>query len=122
MFTDDMSRMRWVVIIKTKNEAADALSQVIQDGADPEGICIGKISCDGGGEFRGRFQALTESLRILIATNAPYIPQRNPIAARGFSTILGVTRSLLVGAPHPTEKLWAEALKAAVYTRNRTVG
>ena len=92
---------------------------MIKDVADPEGISIGKIRCDGGGEFRGRFQALTESLRILIATNAPYIPQRNPIAARGFSTILGVTRSLLVGAPHPTEKLWAEALKAAVYTRNR---
>ena len=39
-FTDDMSRMRWVIIIQTKDEAANALSQVIQDVADPEGICI----------------------------------------------------------------------------------
>ena len=60
MLTDDMSRMRWVVIIKTKDEAVDALSQVIQDATDPEGICISKIRCDGGGEFRGRFQALAE--------------------------------------------------------------
>ena len=47
MFTDDMSRMRWVVIVKTKDEAADALNQVIQDVTDPDGICIGKIRCDG---------------------------------------------------------------------------
>ena len=31
-----------------------------------------------------------------------------------------MTRSLLLGAPHLPEKLWAEALKAAVYIRNRT--
>ena len=37
-----------------------------------------------------------------------------------FGTIIGVTRSLLLGAPHPPQKLWAEALKAAVYIRNRT--
>ena len=30
MFTDDLSLMRWVVITKTKDEAAYALSQVIQ--------------------------------------------------------------------------------------------
>ena len=30
MLTDDMSRMRWVVFIKTKDEAADGLNQVIQ--------------------------------------------------------------------------------------------
>ena len=52
--------MRWVVIIKTKDEVADPLSQVIQDVADLEGICIGKNRCDGGGELRGRFQALAE--------------------------------------------------------------
>ena len=120
MFTDDMSRMRWVVIVKTKDEVADALRQVIQDVADPEGICIDKIRCDGGGKFRGRFQALAESLGIPIETNAPYLPQGNSIAERGFGTIIGVTRSLLLGAPHVPEKLWAEALKAAVYIRNGT--
>ena len=66
MFTDGMSRMRWVVIIITKDEAAEALSQVIQHVADPEDICIGKIKCDGEGEFRGRFEALAESLGIPI--------------------------------------------------------
>ena len=89
---------------------------MIKDVADPEGISIGKIRCDGGGEFRGRFQALAESLGIPIETNEPHIP----IVERGFGTIVGVTRSLLLRAPPLPEKLCAEALKAAVYIRNRT--
>ena len=36
MLTDDVSRRRLVVVIETKDEAADALSQVIQDVADPD--------------------------------------------------------------------------------------
>ena len=121
MFADDMSRMRWVVLIRTKDEAADALKLVVQDVADAEGICVGNIRCNGGGQFKGRFQALAESLGIPIKTNAPYIPQGNSIAERGFGTIIGITRSLLLGAPHLPEKLWGEALTAAVYIRNRTL-
>lgn len=59
-FTDDKSRMRCTggVAIKSKDEDAEALEMVIQDVADPIKICIGKIRCDGGAEFQGRFQAL----------------------------------------------------------------
>ena len=49
-----------------------------------------------------------------------YLPRGNSITERGFDTIIGVTRSLLLGAPHLPENLWAEALKAAVYIKNRT--
>ena len=93
---------------------------MIKDVADPEGISIGKIRCDGGGDLRGKFEALAESLGIPIETNAPFISPGSSIAKRSFGTIIGVTRSLLLGAPHPPQKLWAEALKAAVYIRNRT--
>ena len=49
-----------------------------------------------------------------------YIPEGNSTAEGGFCTIIGVTRSLRLGAPHLSEKLWAEAFQAAVYIRNRT--
>ena len=39
---------------------------------------------------------------------------------REFGNIFGNTQSLLLGAPHLSEKLWAEAIKAAVYIRKRT--
>ena len=61
MFTDDLPRMRWVVSTKMKDEAADALNHVIKDVADVNGICIGKITWDGGGKCKGRFQALAQS-------------------------------------------------------------
>ena len=63
---------------------------------------------------------LPESLGIPIETNEAYIPQGNSVAERGFGTIIGVTRSLILGTPHVPEKLWDEALKAAVCIRNRT--
>ena len=33
----------------TKDEVADALKQVIQDVAGPDGVCVSKIACNGGG-------------------------------------------------------------------------
>ena len=79
-----------------------------------------KVNCDGGAEFRGRSQALCESLGIMIQTNAPYIPQGNIIAERGFGTIIGTARSLLLGAPHLPAQMWAEAVKIAIDIKNRT--
>ena len=66
------------------------------------------------------FQALCVSLGIIIETNAPYIPAGNAIAKRGFGTITGTTRRLLLGAPHLPGRLWAESFKAAIYIKNRT--
>ena len=119
MFTDDKSRMRWGVPIKTKDETAEGLQALVQEVADPEGPCIGKVHCDGA-EFKGTFQALCESLGIIIETNAPYIPQGNAITERGFGTIIGTARRLLLGAPHLPDRLWAEAFKAAICIKNRT--
>ena len=88
MFTDDKSRMRWGVPIKTKDETAEGLQLLVQDVADPEGLCIGNVHCDGGG-FKGRFQESCVSLGIIIETNTSYIPEGNAIAERGFGTIMG---------------------------------
>ena len=86
-FTDDKSRIRWGVPIKTKDETAEGLQALVQEVADPEGLCIGKVHCDGGPEFKGRFQELCVSHGIIIETNAPYIPEGNAIAERGFGTL-----------------------------------
>ena len=109
MFTDDKSRMRWGVPIKTKDETEEGLQALVQEVDDPEDLCIGKVHGDGGAAFKGRFQALCESLRIIIETNAPYIPQGNSIAERGLVTIIGTARCLLLGAPHLPDRLWTEA-------------
>ena len=95
MFTDDKSQMTWRVPIEIKDETAEGCQALVQEVADPEGVCIGKAHCDGGADFKGRFQVLCESLEIVTETNAPYMPQRNAIAERGVGTTIGSPRRLL---------------------------
>ena len=57
---------------------------------------------------------MVESPVIPIESNPLCIPQEKTITERGFGTIIGITRSLHIGAAHLPEKLWAEAIKAAV--------
>ncbi|CAB1117976.1 unnamed protein product [Ectocarpus sp. CCAP 1310/34] len=120
MFTDHLSRMRFGFLLKTKNGVAESLQELIQNEADILGTCIGKVHCDGGAEFKGRFQALCESMGIKVDSSPPYVPQGNAIAERGFGTIIGTARKLLLGAPHLPGYLWGEAFHTAIYLKNRT--
>ncbi|CAB1100998.1 unnamed protein product [Ectocarpus sp. CCAP 1310/34] len=120
MFTDDASRMRFGFPIKTKDETAEALQSLIRDVADPLGQSIGTVHCDGGKEFKGTFLELCMSVGITVNNSPPYVPQGNAIAERGFGTIIGTTRKMLLGAPHLPGELWAEAFRIAIYLKNRT--
>ncbi|CAB1121517.1 unnamed protein product [Ectocarpus sp. CCAP 1310/34] len=120
MFTDDLSRMRFVFLLKTKDGVAESLQELIQNEADPLGICIGKVHCDGRADFKGRFQALCESMGIKVDDSPSYVPQGNAIAERGFGTIFGMARKLLLGAPHLPGHLWGEAFHTVIYLKNRT--
>ncbi|CAB1113561.1 unnamed protein product [Ectocarpus sp. CCAP 1310/34] len=120
MFTDVFSRMRFGFPITTKDETAESLHKFVREVADPIGQSIGTMHCDGAGEFQGRFLELCKSLGITVKTSAPYTPQQNSIAERGFGTIIGTTRKLMLGAPHLPSELWAEAFQTAIYLKNRT--
>lgn len=56
--------------------------------ADAEGLCMGRIRCDGGGQCGGRFAELACNLGSKIETRPPYTPQGNAIAERGFGTTI----------------------------------
>ncbi|CAB1099484.1 unnamed protein product [Ectocarpus sp. CCAP 1310/34] len=120
MFTDDATRMRFGYLLKTKDETAEALQTLVRDEADPLGQSIGTVHCDGGAEYLGKFLALCKSLGIKLTNSPPYVPQGNPIAERGFGTIIGTARKLLLGAPHLPQQLWGEAFMTAIYLKNRT--
>lgn len=112
------------MIVKTKYEAVEALhQQVIKDVADSQGTCIGENRCDGGGEFDQRFMALGifGFFGVPIEMNTPRIPQNNAINRRGWfrhhHRLIGVARSLLLGAPQLPKTLWAAAVKTAAHAR-----
>lgn len=119
MFIGDKSQTRWGVPFKRKDEAAEAPLMVIQDVAGPEGICIGRMKCDGAAEFKGRFQSLCQQFGITTEANALHIPQGNAIAERGFGYVIGAARSLFLESSHLPVELWTEAVKAEIYIKNR---
>ena len=38
MFTDDMTRVRWIVPMTTKDRVAEALKSIVKEVADPDGL------------------------------------------------------------------------------------
>lgn len=80
MSKDDKSRMRWGIPLKTKDEVAEALQMVIRDVANPEGISIEKVHCDGGREF------LESSNRCADRTELPSKPTRR-ISPKGMPSL-----------------------------------
>lgn len=94
MFTDDMTRVRWIVLLESKDKAVDALQDFVREVTDPEGSYVNRLRRDEGYEFESGFAGLTKSLGIEIETEPLYVPQGNSIAERGLDTIIGITRSL----------------------------
>lgn len=43
MFIDEMPRMRWIVLLETKEKAVEALKHVFKEAADPEGLCVDRL-------------------------------------------------------------------------------
>lgn len=59
---------------------------------------------------------------VLVETIAPHaFPQGNAIVKRGSGKApqSPIARTLLLEAPHLADELWAEAVRAVVYTKNR---
>lgn len=98
--------------MRTKDEVEEAVRYLIKEVADPEGLCLGKIRCEGGREFQGRIAELASNVGIKVETSSPfYITQENSIAERGFGTTIGMTKSRIMGAPHLADRLWGEVAK-----------
>lgn len=74
---------------------------------------------DGGGEYKGEFDAYLKENGIYHESTAPYSPEQNGKAERLNRTVMGPVRALLIHMQLP-KSLWAEIAKAVVYLRNRS--
>lgn len=93
IFTDDMIRVTWIVLMENKDMVTEALQHIVKEMADLEGLFMGRIRCNGVREFKGHFAELAPSLCTKMEASPHYVPQENSIAERGFGTIIGITRS-----------------------------
>ena len=116
-FVDDYSGAIVVYFLKFKSDAAKALEKYISDSAP-----YGKIKCirsDNGTEFTSHeFESVLIKNQISHQFSSPYSPHQNGTAERSWRTLFEMGRCLLLEAELP-KKLWAYAVRAAAYIRNR---
>ena len=83
---------------------------------------VKRLRSDNGGEFlSNNFQRWLRHKGIVHERTAPYSPESNGKAERLQRTLMDMARCLLASATHipDYQKLWAEAINAANFIRNR---
>lgn len=117
VFVDDFSGALFVYLLKNKSDAVEALRKFLAD-VEPQGK-VKRLRTDNGTEFTNhQFREILLTNKIKQEYSSPYSPHQNGTAERSWRSIFEMTRCLLMNAKLP-KNLWAYAVKAAAYIRNR---
>jgi len=111
--TDRASSYRWSRTIRTKDQAADALKQVIQLIETQFNRKAKTLTTDGSRELHPDLPGL------VVRASAPYTPAQNGMAERANQLVIQGARTMILAAKMPTF-LWPEVVAAAVHIGNRT--
>lgn len=120
LLVDDFSRFMWIKLLRTKDEAADAIRR-FQASAEVESRHTLRVfRTDRGGEFTAtEFMGWCADHGIKRHLTAPYSPQQNGVVERRNQTVVGTARCMLKGATMPA-RFWGEAVTTAVFLLNRS--
>jgi hypothetical protein len=119
-FTDDATRWTQLENLRTKDKAFEAYKALVAWAQTQKGVHIKRLRSDRGGEFKSN--KFTEFLqeqgteRRLTTANTP---QHNGVAESLNRRLAERTRAMRHQAKMP-KNLWAEAMKHAVWLKNRT--
>jgi hypothetical protein len=117
-FIDEYSSLIFVYLLRTKDEASQALKQFLADIA-PFGTPK-EVHSDNGTEYTSRtFRQILLDHSIKQTTTAPYSPYQNGKSERSWRSLLDMARCLLADASLP-KFLWPYAVRHAQYLRNRS--
>jgi hypothetical protein len=120
LLVDDLSRYMWVVILGSKEEAADAIRRA-QAAAEAE--CSRKLRVlrtDNSGEFTvAEFALYCADEGVQHHYSMPYSPQQNDIVERRNRTVVGMAWALLKQRGMYVV-FWGEAVVTVVYILNRS--
>jgi transposase InsO family protein len=119
VITDDFSRYCKTVPLKHKNEAEEAIKELINE-IEAKEHRTEAIRKDGGGEFGSKkFDKWLKEKGIKIEDSAPYTPEQNGLSERSVGIVCEKARSMLLASDLP-ETMWAEAVVTATYLINRS--
>ena len=121
-FIDDYSRFTWTAL--TTDKTADTiLGQFNRYKVWAErytGFNIQALRTDGGGEYiNDKFSIYLATMGIERQTTTARTPHQNGVAERMNRTVLEAARAMLHASGLPMD-FWPQAVKAAVYLRNRS--
>lgn len=119
LLVDDFSRVMWVYLLKSKDEAFGVFKKFrakVEDGKERK---VKVFRSDRGGEFSSNeFKSYCEEVGIERHFTAPYTPQQNGVVERRNRTVIEMARSYLKEM-HLPSLIWGEAVRHSVYILNR---
>lgn len=119
LFKDDYSGYVHCNFMKTKDETPALIQKYVIDFENESGFRVRTIRSDNGSEFvNAKVTQLMLRERISWDHSTPFCPQQNGKIERTMRTITGSARTMLCTSELPTF-LWNEAIRNAVYIRNR---
>nr|GAT43053.1 polyprotein [Mycena chlorophos] len=119
-FTDDASRYTVAMLLATKDQTFEAFKE-LDARWHKLGVDIKILHSDNGGEYKSQiFDEYLAQRGIQRRLTVHDTPEHNGVAERLNRTLLEKVRTMLHGSALP-KTLWGEALKHAVWLKNRTL-
>ncbi|GKA44003.1 retrovirus-related pol polyprotein from transposon TNT 1-94 [Tanacetum coccineum] len=121
VIVDDYSRFTWVRLLRTKDEAPEAIIKCIKNIQVCLNATIRNVRTDNGTEFVNQtLREFYENVGILHQTSVARTPQQNGVIERQNQTLVEAACTMLIFSKAPLF-LWAEAINTACYTQNRSL-
>ncbi|GAQ93561.1 hypothetical protein KFL_016490010, partial [Klebsormidium nitens] len=118
---DDYSKLSVVTPIRKESEVKDVLEGVFNRLETETGNRVKSVQSDRGSEYLNKeIKQMYRSRGIIQRTTARYSPEENGAAEALNRRLEERTRAMLEDSGLP-ERMWAEAVVSANYTRNRTL-
>src|SRR5437764_2830426 len=129
LFIDDMTRMKWAYFLKSKQK--QEVQKVFEDfrsmveKQSPFGGEIKRIRADNGEFDNSVLKEVFSESGLIFEPAPPYTQSMNGVSERAMRTTMEMARSMMAGADLLGEKqedsvFWEEAVRTAVYLRNRS--
>ena len=118
-FIDDCTRFTEIVILNKRSDVLQAFKNYKCKMELQTGQKIKKLRTDNGREYlSNEFKTFLQKEGIIHQLTVEYTPQQNGVAERANRTLVEMARCLMLQGQLPGS-LWAEAMNAATYLRNR---
>lgn len=118
-FTDDCTRYTETTMLRNKSDVFEAFKNYKKKAEKQTGKQIKKLRTDNGKEYlSNNFKNFLKEEGISHQLSVEYTPQQNGVAERKNRTLVEMARCIMLQGNLP-QSLWAEAVNAATYIRNR---